>query len=120
MQKEIRKYLFFFSFFFCSSAARTGDCAGLQDSGGVKRNSGSDAVIPSRNGCPEGGEREGEGDSQVPYFFFLQRLVREIVQDFKTDLRFQSSAVSALQEAAEAYLVALIPCGSMNFRVLIN
>jgi histone H3 len=29
------------------------------------------------------------------------------VQDFKTDLRFQSSAVLALQEAAEAYLVGL-------------
>ncbi|QCE06083.1 histone H3 [Vigna unguiculata] len=27
--------------------------------------------------------------------------------DFKTDLRFQISAVSALQEAAEAYLVGL-------------
>ncbi|RLM79929.1 hypothetical protein C2845_PM12G18050 [Panicum miliaceum] len=33
-----------------------------------------------------------------------QRLVREIAQDFKTDLRFQSHAVFALQEAAEAYL----------------
>ncbi|RZC56063.1 hypothetical protein C5167_014932 [Papaver somniferum] len=31
----------------------------------------------------------------------FQRLVREIAQDFKTDLRFQSSAVAALQEAAE-------------------
>ena len=29
------------------------------------------------------------------------------LQDFKTDLRFQSSAVLALQEAAEAYLVGL-------------
>jgi histone H3/H4 len=27
--------------------------------------------------------------------------------DYKTDLRFQSSAVMALQEAAEAYLVSL-------------
>ncbi|KAF3973329.1 hypothetical protein CMV_003236 [Castanea mollissima] len=35
----------------------------------------------------------------------FQRLVREIAQDFKTDLRFQSHAVLALQEAAEAYLV---------------
>ena len=41
--------------------------------------------------------------SQLPF----QRLVREIAQDFKTDLRFQSSAVLALQEAAEAYLVGL-------------
>jgi histone H3 len=56
----------------------------------------------------------------------FQRLVREIAQDFKTDLRFQSSAIlyviyflkfnliyllsfycSALQESAEAYLVGL-------------
>ncbi|CAM0953869.1 unnamed protein product [Alopecurus aequalis] len=37
----------------------------------------------------------------------FQRLVREIAHDFKTDLRFQSSAVSALQVAAEAYLVML-------------
>merc|ERR1712012_1378739 len=38
----------------------------------------------------------------------FQRLVREIAQDFKTDLRFQSSAVMALQEASEAYLVGLM------------
>ena len=37
----------------------------------------------------------------------FQRLVREIAQDFKTDLRFQSSAIGALQEASEAYLVGL-------------
>ncbi|KAK2719127.1 hypothetical protein QYM36_004828 [Artemia franciscana] len=36
-----------------------------------------------------------------------KRLVREIAQDFKTDLRFQSSAVMALQEAREADLVGL-------------
>ena len=37
----------------------------------------------------------------------FQRLVREIAQDFKTDLRFQSAAILCLQEAAEAYLVWL-------------
>ena len=37
----------------------------------------------------------------------FQRLVREIAEDFKTGVRFQSSAVLALQEAAEAYLVGL-------------
>mmetsp|Transcript_5085 Transcript_5085/g.8667 ORF Transcript_5085/g.8667 Transcript_5085/m.8667 type:complete len:138 (-) Transcript_5085:57-470(-) len=37
----------------------------------------------------------------------FQRLVREIANDYKTDLRFQSSAVLALQEAAEAYMVGL-------------
>ena len=35
------------------------------------------------------------------------RLVREIAQDFKTDLRFQREAIGALQEAGEAYLVGL-------------
>ena len=37
----------------------------------------------------------------------FQRLVREIAQDFKSDLRFQGSAILALQEASEAYLVGL-------------
>ena len=37
----------------------------------------------------------------------FQRLVREIASDFKTDVRFQSAAILALQEAAEAYLVGL-------------
>ncbi|KAK6630073.1 hypothetical protein RUM43_015100 [Polyplax serrata] len=37
----------------------------------------------------------------------FQRLVREIAHSFKTDLRFQSSAVMALQEASEAYIVGL-------------
>merc|ERR1712127_317301 len=37
----------------------------------------------------------------------FQRLVREIASEFKNDLRFQSSAVLALQEAAEAYMVGL-------------
>ena len=38
----------------------------------------------------------------------FQRLVREIAQDFKPDLRFQSAAIGALQEASEAYLVRLM------------
>lgn len=35
----------------------------------------------------------------------FQRLVREVAQSFKTDLRFQGSAIEVLQEAAEAFLV---------------
>jgi histone H3 len=35
------------------------------------------------------------------------RIVREIAQTFKSDLRFHLSALEALQEAAEAYLVGL-------------
>ncbi|PWA99190.1 Donson [Artemisia annua] len=36
------------------------------------------------------------------------RLVREIAQDFKTDLRFQSSTIAVLQEASKAYLVGCL------------
>ncbi len=35
------------------------------------------------------------------------RLVYEIGQDFKTNLRWQSQAILAIQEASEAYLVGL-------------
>uniref|UniRef100_A0A915DYF5 Histone H2A/H2B/H3 domain-containing protein n=1 Tax=Ditylenchus dipsaci TaxID=166011 RepID=A0A915DYF5_9BILA len=37
----------------------------------------------------------------------FQRLVREIAQDYKQDLRFQGFTMLALQEASEAYLVGL-------------
>jgi len=37
----------------------------------------------------------------------FQRLVREIAQRYKTDLRFQAAAVECLQEASEAYLTGL-------------
>lgn len=33
----------------------------------------------------------------------FQRLVREIAQDFKTDLRFQSAAIGALQVCVKYY-----------------
>jgi histone H3/H4 len=38
----------------------------------------------------------------------FQMLVREIAANFSTNLRFQSTALLALQEAAEAYLVGLM------------
>jgi histone H3 len=37
----------------------------------------------------------------------FQRLVRQIAQDFRPDLRFQSTALLAIQEASEAYLTGL-------------
>uniref|UniRef100_A0A8C5MS74 Core Histone H2A/H2B/H3 domain-containing protein n=1 Tax=Leptobrachium leishanense TaxID=445787 RepID=A0A8C5MS74_9ANUR len=37
----------------------------------------------------------------------FQRLVQEIARNLNADLRFQSAAVGALQEASEAYLVRL-------------
>ena len=42
----------------------------------------------------------------VPKISFA-KVVREIAQSFKTDMRFQSQALMALQEAAEAFLVGL-------------
>ena len=42
----------------------------------------------------------------VPKLPFM-RLIREIAQDFSRDLRFQSQAILALQEATEYYLVNL-------------
>jgi histone H3 len=43
----------------------------------------------------------------------FQRLVREIAQDFKNDLRFQGKAIEALQVAAEDYLVELLEDGNL-------
>ena len=37
----------------------------------------------------------------------FQRLVREIAAEYQNDLRFQATAIAALQEATEAYMVAL-------------
>lgn len=46
----------------------------------------------------------------------FQSLVRVISQDFKTDIRFQSSAGTTLQEASEAYLVGYFE--DMNLRAI--
>lgn len=45
-------------------------------------------------------------DTLIPKLPF-QRLVREIAQEYKKDLRFQSSALLCIQEALEAYVVGL-------------
>ena len=41
--------------------------------------------------------------SKAPF----RRLVREIAQEISQDMRFQASALLALQEATEAYLVSV-------------
>lgn len=54
----------------------------------------------------------------------FQRLVREIAQAHKNDVRFQSTAILALQEAAESYLVSVFEdtnqCASHAKRVTIT
>ncbi|KAJ7301735.1 histone 3, partial [Mycena albidolilacea] len=37
----------------------------------------------------------------------FQHLVKEVVEDYKPDLRFQSAALEALQTGAEDYLVSV-------------
>ena len=44
----------------------------------------------------------------------FQRLVREIATEYKSDLRFQSQAVFAIQEACEAYMVGLFEVSSIS------
>ncbi|GLJ55089.1 hypothetical protein SUGI_1182350 [Cryptomeria japonica] len=43
----------------------------------------------------------------------FQMVVKEIVQDFRPDFRFQSSAVLALQEAGESYIVGMFQDGNL-------
>lgn len=47
------------------------------------------------------------GKLLVPKVSF-QRVVREVAQDVRSDLRFTGSSLLALQEAAESYLVGLL------------
>lgn len=51
--------------------------------------------------------RYQKGTSLLLRKLSFQRLVREIAQGFMADLRFQSAAIMALQEAAEYFLVTL-------------
>ena len=78
--------------------------------GGVKKR----YKVPTGNCCPEAdkavSEIYGTLDQKLPF----QRLVREIASDSDViksplcgEVRFQSAAIMALQEATEAYLVGL-------------
>ena len=51
-------------------------------------------------------------DLLIPLLLF-QQLVHEIAQDFRMDLHFQSSAILALQEATEAWLVQLFESANL-------
>ncbi|EEE65134.1 hypothetical protein OsJ_20207 [Oryza sativa Japonica Group] len=84
-----------------------GDQGGAQVGAGHRRR---EEAAPLQAGAPSRSVRSASTRRATELLIRklpFQRLVREIAQDFKTDLRFQSSAVAALQEAAEAYLVGL-------------
>ena len=51
--------------------------------------------------------RRYKQSTELIRFLPFQRLVREIAQDIRNDLRFQASAMRALRQAAEAYVVGL-------------
>eukprot|EP00804_Cyclotella_cryptica_P004632 CCRYP_006948-RB/>CCRYP_006948-RB protein AED:0.27 eAED:0.22 QI:0/-1/0/1/-1/0/1/0/81 len=38
----------------------------------------------------------------------FQRCLREVMQDFHDDMRYQATALAASQEASEAYLIGLL------------
>jgi len=44
---------------------------------------------------------------KVPF----QRLVKEVAQDYRTDLQFQFTAIEAMQEASEEYLTGIMADG---------
>lgn len=79
---------------------------GAPASGGVKRPTRRHRYRPGTVALREIRRFQKSTDLLVRKLPF-QRLVREIAQEFKRDLRFQGSAVMALQEAAEAYLVGM-------------
>jgi histone H3 len=56
-------------------------------------------------------------ETLIPRLSF-QRLVREVAQDYKTDIKFQSSALLALQESAEVCGVPPPPCHTTNPHLL--
>ena len=104
-----------------------------EPSGGVIRGK------PKAKPCPKHGYRFSFGVGQKPHRFLpgtvairkirfyqkqssclhigmlpFQRLIREIGQDYKTDLRFSKEAMTLLQYAAEHYLVKLLEDANLN------
>ena len=52
-------------------------------------------------------KREQKGTGMIIPIAPFQRVVQEISQDYKTDLRIKSEAYKALQDASEAHLIDL-------------
>jgi histone H2B len=62
-----------------------------------------------------GGEYTWDGDFEIPRAPF-ERLVREVAQDYKTDLRFQGPAILTLQRLAENHLIRLFSAAALAVR----
>ena len=50
----------------------------------------------------------------------FQRLVREIAQNLHRDLKFQSTALLALQEGSEAFLIDMFEKVNLSATVILN
>ena len=61
-----------------------------------------------RDAGPEGDPKYQKGEDLLIRRVLFQRLVREIVQKQREGLKLQSSAILALQEVGEAFLVGLL------------
>ena len=92
------------------AAHKGGGGGGNGSSGGPKTRKPSInyAIIAMREIC----RYQKSVDLLIPLLPF-QRLVWEIAQNFKIDLCFQSAAILALQEAAEAWLVGLFESANL-------
>jgi histone H3 len=88
------------------TAPRPGQAEGLDPRTGLPRNKKPRRFRPGTIALREIRKYQRNTELLIRKLPF-QRLVREIANDFKTDLMFQSQAILALQEASEAYLVGL-------------
>jgi histone H3/H4 len=88
-------------------ARRARKAAAAAASGEPKKRSYRPGVLVTRD-IRAADKADGLDKPEIPALAF-QRLVREVAQDAfpKADLRFQSTAIKALHEAAESYLVEL-------------
>ncbi|KAI1724875.1 core histone h2A/H2B/H3/H4 domain-containing protein [Ditylenchus destructor] len=85
------------------------------DSGAVKPGSSKPKTMPTSQQKARGGRtvalreirRYQKSTELLMRKLPFQRLVREVSQDYKPDVRYATAAISALQEASEAYLIGL-------------
>jgi histone H3 len=85
------------------AAGQTAGKTAIRAQGGVKK---PHRFRPGTVALREIRKYQKQTDLLLPRLPF-QRLVREIAQNCRTDLRFQASALAALQEAAEAYIQSI-------------
>ena len=87
----------------CTNLATKAACIAARVAGGVKK---PHRYLPGTVALRHIRKYQKSTDLLIRKLPF-QRLVRQICDHFKSDVRFHSTAMLALQEAAEAYLVGI-------------